>query len=749
MTVNRASMKRKYILIPLLSGAVAFTACKEKPSTTAPATSGETPEQSGDVTPEPDPVKATATPEERAKKLGFAQNLPKDVEHFEAMYNGREAFEQVMGSELGQFLMERMADEGMDLEELMENDEFVAQIASYSEEYFAAYGKGSGKGFSTAALFLEKLVYYGARTGVFVGDAMVGEDGDFNPESPKVFTEGPLKGAPKDVIKMIAEFDMPAFYQGSKVSDEEIRELVVSQTEQGVSLLGMLGGAVEDVTITRGESEFTGYKVIGKNLSEMITEDAVEELQEVFDIADIESFKKTLVEKDLVVVSGVVGDYVLLFIGKSEDDLVLVDNVADSVCANEKMSYVDQYLDKDILTAGYSDASVLNSTGSLGKFTYRMIGSLVEGLNDGLASASSLGDTQDVEVLLKSLKEQGDKLSSLFSVTDAGFIAYLEDGLKMEVYGGSNIPSLDSTKANTLTPMGGGDGTFLFANWTNDKEYNKKVMDYIDTLGEASYLVTKRISALDVDDSDFNQFKQGFELFDGNFRKDVLGVWQALSGSMAEGLGAESAFVIDVNGTLPKVPGVPEAVLTEGKTPRITYVSTVDDRAKLQASWKQVNDSAENILKVASGMIGKDIPMQVPMSSEKNDLKTWFIPVPMQNDDFVPSVSVSDELFFASTSKTFSESLAETMKSDAGEKRHGAWLHVDFEVLNQYAAQWLKIVDANAEEILPSESAREDYASNKPMLEEALKAFGTLDELTLHTRSEGGRSRISMHLKTK
>ena len=183
--------------------------------------------------------------------------------------------------------------------------------------------------------------------------------------------------------------------------------------------------------------------------------------------------------------------------------------------------------------------------------------------------------------------------------------------------------------------------------------------------------------------------------------------------------------------------------------PRIGYVSTVTDRAKLQSSWTRLNDSAENILKTVSEMAGKEIPMQVPMSSEKNDLKTWFIPIPFQNDDFVPSVSVSDELFFVSTSKAFSEGLADRFKQGGGESRKGAWLRVDFKVLHEYAQQWFDLVEKNTDEVIPSESAREDFTANKPMIEKAMQAFSSLEDLTLHTRSENGRSRISLHLKVK
>jgi ABC-type Fe3+-citrate transport system substrate-binding protein len=175
----------------------------------------------------------------------------------------------------------------------------------------------------------------------------------------------------------------------------------------------------------------------------------------------------------------------------------------------------------------------------------------------------------------------------------------------------------------------------------------------------------------------------------------------------------------------------------------------VDERAKLQSSWKRINTSAESILKTVSKMVEKEIPMQDMMSSEKNGLTTWWTSIPFTGNDFLPCISVSDELFIASTSKTYSESLSEQFKKGGGDARKGAWMHVDFKVLNQYAGQWLELVTKNAEDVFPSESAREDFATNKPMIDKALQAFGSIEEMTLHARNEGGRSRISFHLKAK
>jgi len=750
MSVNRCRMKHKYIFIPLFAGIAAFTACKDKSATTS-SSSGQQDESNTaqPAVPAPDPIKSSASVDDRAAKLGFAKHLPKDIAVYDAVFNGRKAFDKLLKSSLGEFILERLADEGMSLDDLEQNEQVASQIVMYSEEYFSAYGKGTGQTFGLGVKFFERLGFYSARTGIFMADGFVREGENFQPRGPKPFIDGPLKGAPKELVKMFAEFDMPAFYQGAKVSDEEARGAVVEQMEQIVSMLGFAEGAAEEITIKRAGAEFSGYKISGAKLAEMMNDDMVQQMQEVIDIADINAFKKTLATKNIVAVSGVIGDYVILFFGKSEEDFVIIDQAADSLCANEDIVFFDTYLDKDILTVGYRDAKVVDSVGNVEALGYRVLSSIARGASKGLGESASLGDTQDLEAMLESLDEHGLKLASMFSGTDSGYVAYLEDGLKVEGFGGSNLPAIDFDAAHSLAPLAGGESTLLFANWTSNESYNEQVSDYIDTLGETSYLVARRVAALDIDDNGLDDFKEGLGLFDKSFRSDALEVWKALRGDMAAGLGAETAIVVDVKGSLPKVPNVPDVVLKEGKMPRIGYVSTVKDRLKLQSSWTRLNTSAENILKTISKMSGKEVPMQVPMSSEKNDLKTWFIPIPFQNDDFVPSVSVSDELFFASTSKTFSEGLAERFKQGGGEPRKGAWMRVDFKVLHAYAQQWMDLIEKNADEIMPSDSMREDFTENKPMIKDAIQAFGSLDELTFHTRNEGGRTRVSMHLKTK
>lgn len=750
-------MKRKYFLIPVLAGAVIMSACKDKPANEASESSGSSSAEASagqstatQVTPAPEPIKPSATPDKRAEKLGFAKHLPSTIVKYDALFNGKKAFEEFLKTPIGAFVIERMADEGMSVDDLMSNEDAAAQIAMYSEEYFTAYGSGSGETFALFTQFLNRLAYYGGRTGVHVADGYVREGEAYNPKGPEEFLSGPLKGAPKEIVKMFADFNIPAFYQGAKVSDADMRESVLEQLEQITSMFSMAEDASEEITVKRGEHEFKGYKISGAKIAEMITEEeGWEEMKQVFDGEDVDTIKASLAEKSIVCLSGTVGDYVVLFVGKSEEDLVLAESVSDSMCANEEIVFLDKYLDKDILAVGLSDSKIVGSVGNIEALGFRLLSSFTGGLRDGLGDAGSLGDTQDIEALLGSIADQGEKLAGMFNAADLGYVVFIEDGVKIEGFGGSNMPAVDFESKHSLTALGGGENTLLFANWSCNETYNENVLDYVDSLGETTYLLTKRVAALDIDDGDFREFKEGVDTFDKSFRSDAIELWKALRGDLAAGLGGETALVVDMNGALPKVPNVPDVVLKEGKMPRISYVSKVADRAKLQSSWTRVNSSAENILKTISEMAGEEIPMQVPMSSEKDGLKTWFVPIPFQNDDFVPSVSVSDELFFVSTSKTFSEGLAERFKAGSDAERKGVWLHVDFNVLNGFAGQWLDLVEKNAGEIIPSESGRADFTENKPMIEEALKAFSTLDSLTLHTRREAGRTRVSLHLKAE
>jgi hypothetical protein len=158
-----------------------------------------------------------------------------------------------------------------------------------------------------------------------------------------------------------------------------------------------------------------------------------------------------------------------------------------------------------------------------------------------------------------------------------------------------------------------------------------------------------------------------------------------------------------------------------------------------------MNATTTSILAKISKMVGQEIPMQKPMSSEKNNCTTWFFTLPFMNDDFVPSVTVGDKWFAASTSKN--QALDLIAKADkGGETRTGVYFCMNFKVLQKFSKDTLKLMEKNAENLLGADAPSAD--DNKK-IGQAIDAMDDLDKLTVHARREGGAMRTSIHFKTR
>jgi hypothetical protein len=180
------------------------------------------------------------------------------------------------------------------------------------------------------------------------------------------------------------------------------------------------------------------------------------------------------------------------------------------------------------------------------------------------------------------------------------------------------------------------------------------------------------------------------------------------------------------------------------KVPRVSLIAPVTDRAKLASSWDKMNTTLTGTLAKISEITGEKIPMQKPLSSEKNGNTTWFFPLPFFNDDFLPSVTVSDKWFAASSSKN--QALDLIAKADAGgESRSGFWFSMNFKALENYANDTYKLFDANALALTGSALP----ADRKKLIANSIAALGDLDKLTIHSRREGGILRTSVNFKTR
>jgi hypothetical protein len=685
---------------------------------------------------------------ERVARLGFVQRLPADTESVIAVYRGGELVQRLKELKGWKLLAEQGA-----LAELgglagSADGEGVTPGSLLGEEFFLAVGPGSGEQAANLLRLNTRRTHFQLRGMVkMLADKVAGGGGDpaaaIN-SSLQIF--GDLLKDPESGIGLLEKSAMPPVLIGFKVAAGR-RDGVAQQIAAGLEMLGTEDELVEPVSIERGGGKFTGYRIVGAKVAALLRENAAEGMGELLDPAAIERLIEALSTKNLVLASGVLGDYVLIFAGSSEDQFRLAGSVEDSLGGSAGFAFMDEFAGKEIVGLVYGAAGLLEGV-------YRDPGGLkvvAGGIREGLAETNAFGDTRDIEALLQVVAEREDAVMATLEHATLGLVVFREDGLRLESFGGSGSPrSMDSVTPHSLAGLGAGDDVVLFSNWVGNPEYNKLTRAYLEAIAETGYAMAAKASTLDqIDDPRFGRFRDGFKLFDGRLRPHVLKMWDVLSGSFVDGVGAEGALVVDLGGSVPPVAGVPQGLVDDGVAPRVSLVCPVVDRAKLAESWRGLDAASRELLKVAGEITGQEIPMQKPMSSEKDRFKTWFFAAPFFTDDFVPSVTLDDQWLVASTSKVKALDLLGRLGQPVAQ-RTGAWTRVDFDALVKFGGAWLAVLDKHGPAVFKgNDPALAEFRERRPLIERALEAAEDLDELTMHGRYVDGRMRMSVHLNVK
>ena len=731
--------------------ALGLVACNKKQEVKPPGVpvaerqAVEKPAQAPPPTPAPAAKTPTMSAAERAAKLGFVRYLPQDTEGVMAIHQGSKSVDRAKSSKFWKFVQGQM---GMGLEPDGDTapaaDKPAGPAALLGSEFTIALGKTAGEQGANLLTAYRRMGYFQMRT-LAKAFAAAAKAGDFS-SMDEAFTDQygmelvkSLLADPESGVALIERMKMPPLYFAFRSNPENLA-VASQQIAALVGNLGLLEDESEAVTVEKAGQKFTGQKVSGAKLAETMKKNRAE-MEELMEPAVLDKLLAAIAKKNLVAVSGTLGDYVVLFIGATVDDLNLAADPGQSLVASDAMAFCDAYASKELAAVIYGRKNatdqLIAAAGGLADMT--------NGLRDGLAGAEGLGETRDLEALLRMVGERESALRKLAGNETLGVAAFFDEGFKIESYGGNDSGAVDWKAANKLAPLGDSEDVVVFANMTAEAAYDAKARAYIETLFETVYAMTMKVSELKLQDDQMAKFKQMTQLFDTKFRKDAVALWDVFSGDFQGSLGHERALIIDLNGAVPAIPGIPQPVIDEGKFPRISIVAPVTNRAKLAASWEKMNTCATGILANISAMNGKNIPMQKPISSEKGGYTTWFISMPFFTDDFLPSVTVGDQWFAASTSKNQAIDLV-NKAAKGGTTRTGLWLSINFKTLQKFSRETLRVVDKNAAAIFGADS----------ILPEPLKTAGAftgamddMDKLTVHTRREGGVLRSSLHFKTR
>jgi len=745
--------------------------------------------------------------EERAVKLGFVRYLPQDTESVISIYNGSKISARTKGmklwkvieKQLGGGLMgmgpQMMPGEEMDQEMKPADEDFAIPEGEQEKtkktaaaekpaaapfeapdagddsdavttsdddlparsiaagdmlglEVTVAVGKSAGEQLGNLVTLGTRLNYFQMRA-LAKAYALAVKAGDLSTLSSamgKNFSEELAKNMINDTeggLALLERSNMPPTYVAFRSSKDK-QAAVAAAVADTLGNIGQAGEMVETVDFEQAGGKFSGFKLLGSKISAQMA-NGREEMDTALGAETASKLLAAIAKKNLVIASATLGEYVVVFIGATEADCHLVSESAKSLTSGSALAFSDAYAAKDLaaLIVGNDSAThaIHQIQGGLASYT--------NGLRDGLASEDGAGDTRDLQAMLQLVTEREAALRKLGGMEALGMVAFFEHGLKVECFGGQDAGAIDWKTPAKLSHLGDAADVAIFVNWSSDAAYDVKARAYGEALVETAYAMAMKVSELPLEGGQMKQFKGMATLFNDKFRSDAVTLWDAVKGEMNDGLGQERAFIVDLKGSVPTLPGVPKLLVDKGRFPRATMIYPVSDRAKLASSWAKMSAACTKLLAKVSTVAGQEIPMQKPLSSDKNGYTTWFISMPFFNDDFVPSVTVGDKWFAASTSKTRAlELLADAEHGQPG--RYGMYLKMDFKAMQECGAETMQLLDENAQAVFGEGSPQlAKFTASKTTRAQWLDAIAELDSLTIHSRREGTVLRGSVHFKTR
>lgn len=756
----------------LIFFALALVGCKEKPKQVTAEKPAVVP---GVETPsevkKPEEVKKpkiVLSPEERAAKTGFAKYLPAETEMLLSVYQTKESFEKLKALKLVGVFQEQQnrinAELGIDQDEMLEEeleleveqgveDDFAGEMPEdevaggsdawtlLGQEVTIAFGKSSGEQIGHLMKMNERMSFFqAAAIGKAVQSLLKNGDmdefgellgNDLQTESFVKFLEDPKSG-----ISLLDQAIFPPTYVAFRAKEGEL-EQAARMVSSNMAIFGMAGPMAAPVEIETGGSKFVGYKLLGAKIAEMMAENR-ESMEETMKPEIVDGLMAALAKKNLIIATGTIGDYVVLMIGGDEASLKLIAEPKDSLGASGKMNFIDEFGDKPFVSISYGDQQALKTVidKAGGAASYAL------GFREGIAG----GEMRDIEELLQLFAEREKSLLAMATTSTSGMVAYLDEGLKIDSFGGHDKGGIDWSAPTRLAHLGDDKDNLLFLNYSTNAAYNEQVTEYLELMAETAYAMAMKMSALETEDPKMAEMKEYLKFFDADFREDMLGLYQAASDELMDGLGQETVFLIDMKGAMPALPGVPQEFVDKGKAPRLAMISPVTDRAKLAKAWEKMNTHTTALLAKASEKTEKKIPMQKPIKIEKDDMATWFISVPFMQDDFMPSVTLNNDWFVASSSKLQAGDLIGKAKL-GGDSGQGIKFRINFNVLSNYSEEMFKVAENNLEAIIKDETARAEFIAEKASILKMIDAAREFESMTWDVRKEDGQVRSRIHFK--
>ena len=603
---------------------------------------------------------------EHAAKLGFAAKLNADTE----LYLGTVGFKgHVDALKKSAFWKEISALIGDKTPAPAAGDKSMQALQKlWGDDFFLAGGKGleqSAQWLRDFSRLYNELNFRAIMTGAAFKGAGVGPGAaKFNPAAMvEALTSDPAQI--ERAANIIAALDLPPLILGVKVENaaDVVKDLVpadkLAQAPKEiftVSTLSVAGGTMNTISTTGGkifQLDDNKKQMILSNLPPTINDKGRKAIENAISAIQAKTFS---------VGWGAVGDHVVFASGKNLDHVKFADSPASSLLSKPEFAPVSAHAGKNLLALVYSNAGVLKALSDDQPLTPILRG--IFGAMKDNPTFGGLGQALD-----KQLADYAPAENAVFKrdFTPSAGVVWWDRGLHVESYGGPKAASFQNGKPLKFTSVASQPGVILSVNYQRNRDYEKATRAWMEKLlgfvmTAAQELVKSGLGGA--------QAGQGYAMFEQMALPALKKIYAADLNIADKGLGDEVAFVIDVNGKMPALPGVPPQ-LNGSKFPRITTISEVANRAEVATGWTTINGTLSETIGMftggpgsrdrngaAAGGGGPGFGLPDPISSEKNGVTTWFYGLPFLAGDLLPCASINDKLLLMSTSKDCAEGFA-------------------------------------------------------------------------------------------
>ena len=669
---------------------------------------------------------------EVAKHLGFASRVPGDADVFLAGYDADGVFK-------------RMAEKFKGDEELAEDKkkEFEEVVKRLGSEHFLFVGGGAGR--QLGQVILTHREYSSMMAGYLAGAVLdKARDGDFSPEPPALEDVFPVEMMDGwiDAIVRDKNLVVPSVVVGWHPDAAE-------QAQCLVSCRGFVADCFKEVKEAQPvEFEayggvFSGYMIKGDVLCQQVMEESgnamgehkekVEEWSRPY-AERMEKLLEAVEKMEFTVASGVVDGRVLVYVGNGKEGFRLADNPEDSVAAEGKLGWTSELEDHPHRAVMYLSESMVESV-------IPMLDN--SALWNRLAEAvrAPIRDEQTVRKLLEHLAEGSGRLARRDA--DAfSMVLFRDRGYRCEARGGWLDPGLDYDRPLRMESAVMAGSPVFRAHWVRNRARQDAEWRQMELLG-----ILAETLLMDVMSGWKEEMEKNPEIDEGARRvvREVRKLGHMYGHEFRAGLGDEVAVMADLRGEIPPVPGISQDTIRDFTMPRVLVAMPVVDRALVEKSGRSLYGQWRDLTAWASASADFHIPVIAPQLIESGGVSTWYPPAPFIGGDFVPGVSMNNELWMMGTSRSMVAGFTREFAKSNRSGETGVVAELDVAPLRDWCVGLYQRGEADAKEALGGSLAVLEVSPAG--MHDVNEWFQRMETVRYRHWKEDGQARWSLHVK--